>query len=97
MKTTMITLAAIFTLLANVLVAGNDNVNTTSAPVTPYTIVPFAPVTPAEATFEDATVNPGIDGLYPAVPSEASFEESATNEDSIACLAPVIPTEADFK
>ena len=98
MKTTMITLAAIFTLFANVLFAGNDFLNTTPAPTAPtLTILFLAPVTPAEATFEDATITPDFTGLYPAVPSEASFEEVVTSEISLSGLAPEIPSEASFE
>ena len=97
MKTTMITLAAIFTLFANVLVAGNDY-NHTIPPVVPaITLAYFAPTTPAVATFEDAIMTPDISGLYPVIPSEASFEETVTDNVSVKDLAPAIPSEADFE
>ena len=94
----MITLAAIFNLFANVLFAGNDNTYTTPAPIpASYNIGSFAPVVPAEASFEDAIVKSGFTGLYPVVPSEASFEETATENISVKDLSPAIPTEAEFE
>ena len=98
MKTTMITLAAIFTLFTTVLFAGNDITYTTPAPIpASYNIGSFAPALPAEANFEDAIVMPDYTGLYPVVPSEASFEETVTNDDSLKDLSPSIPSEADFE
>ncbi len=94
----MITLAAIFTLFANVLFAGNDYTNTTPAPIpASYNIGSFAPALPAEATFEDAIPVPDFSGLYPVIPSEASFEETVNETFSVIDLSPAIPTEADFE
>jgi hypothetical protein len=98
MKTTMITLAAIFTLSANVLFAGNDITYTTPAPIpATYNIGSFAPALPAEANFEDAIETPDFTGLYPVVSSEASFEETVTDNYSLENLSPAIPSEADFE
>jgi hypothetical protein len=98
MKTTTITLAAIFTLFTNVLLAGNDFVSPPAAPSSyAYSIVTFAPVAPAEATYEDTTPAADLNDLVPVVPSEASFGDSVTNEVSVADLAPVIPSVADFE
>ncbi len=98
MKTTMITLAAIFTLSANVLFAGNDYTYTTPAPIpASYNIGSFAPALPAEANFEDAIETPDYSGLLPVVPSEASFEETENDILSVKDLNPAIPTEADFE
>jgi hypothetical protein len=98
MKTTTITLAAIFTLFTNVLLAGNDFVSPPAAPSTyTYSILAFAPVAPAEATYEDTTPAADLNGLVPVVPSEASFEDTATKEISVAGLSPVIPAVADFE
>jgi len=97
MKATMITLAAIFTLISNVLFAGNDYLNTTPLTVnSTYTLNTFAPVLPAEATFEEAAVAADYSGLFPAVPAEASFED-ANPEISVNSLAPAVPSEADFE
>jgi hypothetical protein len=98
MKTTTITLAVIFTLFTNVLLAGNDYLNTNAAPAANnYSIECFVPVFPTVATFEDAIITTDLSGLYPMVPSEASFEDAETNGISVAGLAPVIPSVADFE
>ncbi len=98
MKTTIITLAAIFTLFANTLFAGNDYTYTTPAPIpATYNISSFAPAIPVEATFEDAIVTPDFTGLYPVVPSEASFEETVVENISLKDLSPSVPSEADFE
>jgi hypothetical protein len=62
----------------------------------------LAPVTPAEATFEDAvevnstTINLSV--LAPSVPKIADFSDGApSTEMSRINLAPVTPKEADFE
>ena len=98
MKATTIILAAILTLSVNTLFADNDYVNTNPAPaVAAYTTGSFAPVPPAEASFEDAAVTPDLSGLFPAVPSEASFEDGVSADISVAGLAPLVPQVADFE
>ncbi len=61
----------------------------------------FAPVTPAEATFEemnDAAVYPAINMLSPVNPAVADFnEEAPAPAVSVATLAPITPREADFE
>ena len=93
----MITLAAIFTLISNVLFAGNDYLNTTPLNInSTVTLNTFAPVLPVEATFEEAAVTADYSGLLPVVPSEASFEDTNSGI-SLSGLAPVLPSEADFE
>lgn len=62
----------------------------------------LAPVTPAEATFEELILPngsmPGLTGLIPGTPSEADFnDEAPAAAVSAAVLAPVTPKEADFE
>jgi len=94
-----LTIAAVLTLQAGVLFAGvdNDEVNA-STPVTIPNIAALAPVTPAEAVFEDIipAVN-DISVLAPVMPAEADF----TDTPSVIVvdpsdLAPMTPAEADF-
>ncbi len=93
----MITLAVIFTLIANVLTAGNDYLNTTPPASSYVSVSSLAPVAPMVATFEDANINPDIAGLYPVVPAEATFEDTNANPLLLRSLAPEIPAEADFE
>jgi hypothetical protein len=98
MKTTTITLAAIFTLFANVLLAGNDYINNAPAPAAGnYSIECLVPVFPPVATFEDAINTNDLSALYPMVPAEASFDDIEANGISVNGLAPVIPSVADFE
>jgi hypothetical protein len=97
MKTTTIIIAAIFTLQAGILFAGNDNVlipvsNETSS----MTITALAPSTPAEATFEEITMIDEMASLVPVTPAEASFEEMPSDMISMVLLAPATPITADF-
>ncbi len=97
MKTTITLLAAVLTLSASVLFAGNE---TSSTPVsnenTTITMEFLAPVAPAEATFEDCTVN-DTEHLVPVTPSEATFEEMPADVYTVFDLAPVAPIQADFE
>lgn len=94
----MITLAAVLTLFANVLVAGNDLIDTpTSSSFNRSAIVTLTPVIPSEATFEDAAFVAAFTGLVPVVPSEAGFEENATDILNVKEFAPALPAEADFE
>jgi hypothetical protein len=98
MKTTMITLAAIFTLFTNVLLAGNDYINNNPTPaVGNYSIECLVPVFPPVATFEDAINTNDLSGLYPTVPAEASFDDAEATVISVTGLAPVIPSTANFE
>ncbi len=91
-------IATLLVLQVNHLWAGNDIVaspvnNTT----TTILLSSLAPVTPKEATFEDA-VAPDFTSLAPVTPAEAAFEE--TTEPvvlDIHSLAPVTPAVADFE
>ncbi|MEI7526777.1 MAG: hypothetical protein WCJ95_20680 [Mariniphaga sp.] len=98
MKTTITFLAAVLTLSANVLFAGNE---TSSAPVSndnaTFTMAILAPVVPAEATFEDFTSVNEIATLAPFTPSEATFEEMPVDATLVFDLAPVAPIQADFE
>ena len=97
MKATTITLAAIFTLSMNVLFASNDGAAVINN-MTSSTFTALAPITPAEATFEevtDATATAFI--LAPVSPIEADFSDAISETTiDIFTLAPVTPSEADF-
>ena len=93
----MITLAAIFTLIANVLTAGNDYSNSSAPASSSVSVSSLAPVAPLVATFEDANINPDFAGLYPVAPAEATFEDSNADPVLLRSLAPEIPAEADFE
>jgi hypothetical protein len=82
MKTRIIIILALITLNFNLLSASNNSPKRVDGPsksemITLVTIL--APVTPAEATFEDATemnpVAPFLSSLAPVTPVDASFEE----------------------
>ena len=102
MKATIIIIAAVLSLQASVLFAKNNE----TSPITKNEAVHFnmnvlAPVTPGEATFEDATESIGYDfnfsDLAPVTPFEADFPDVVSeNIIDITILAPVAPTEADF-
>jgi hypothetical protein len=98
MKATIIILAAVLTLTANAIFAGNE---TSSTPVTTdnttISMKFLAPATPAEATFDDLIVVNEITDLLPVTPSEATFEDVPIVITSIVNLAPVVPTQADFE
>ncbi len=103
MKTSTIIAAAIFTLQSGFLFAGNDHVST---PVTNETsmvsTIILAPVTPAEATFEDfVPINaetPSLNTLAPSVPQVADFEDaSGTPDIANRLLNPLTPAEAEFE
>jgi hypothetical protein len=98
MKATITILAAVLVLHAGILFAGNDNSSTTVAAAhATITMVPLAPVTPAEATFEEIAVSNAITALVPVTPSEASFEDMPFEMVSISDLTPVVPLQADFE
>ena len=98
MKTTITILAAVLTLSASVLFAGNE---TSSTPVSndnaTITMSVLAPVAPAEATFEDLVVVNAIASLVPVTPSEATFEEMSVDVALVFDLTPVTPIQADFE
>ena len=97
MKATNIIIAAVLTLSANVLFAGNDNASTNVANTnTTVSVAALAPEVPAEADFEDAFVFDFI-SLAPALPAEAQFEDLTTETVSAFNLAPLAPATADFE
>jgi hypothetical protein len=111
MKTKSIILAAVLTLTASMLFAGNDIViNRIANENTSVTLAAIAPVTPTEATFEEvstvtidfANLAPSLpleadfSDAIPVTPAEASFEEISTVIIDLANLAPSLPLEADF-
>ncbi len=94
MKATTIIIAAVLTLQAGILFAGNE---TCSAPLSnENTSRTLAPTTPFEATFEEVVTIADAAMLDPTTPSEATFEEMPSETISISDLAPVVPAEADF-
>jgi hypothetical protein len=97
MKTTTIIIAAIFTLQAGILFAGNDNISTSVSIETPaITFAVLAPSTPVEATFEEMPMLNETASLTPVAPAEASFEEMPSDMFSLLMLAPATPITADF-
>jgi hypothetical protein len=98
MKTSTIIFAAVLTLQAGILFAGNEN---SSAPVTneaaTITMASLSPATPAEATCEEFVAEAGISSLVPVTPSEAAFEDMPGDLASTFDLAPVTPVTADFE
>jgi hypothetical protein len=100
MKTTITILAAVLTLNAGILFAGNDNISTAINDATAtFTLASLAPVAPAEATFEDFdAVDIDFSILAPAVPIEADFSDIVPVASiDILNLAPVAPIEVDFE
>jgi hypothetical protein len=85
MKTKLIIILAITFLNINLLSAHIYSAKRVEGPTTSlvtFSVTSFAPVTPAEATFEDATdMNPvvsSIESLAPVTPEVATFEETVT-------------------
>jgi hypothetical protein len=84
MKTKLILILTLITLNINLVSAGINSPKGTEGPAKSEFTVPdafIAPVTPAEATFEDATdVNTFVStplSLAPVTPKEATFEETS--------------------
>jgi hypothetical protein len=109
MKLITIIIAAVFTLQVFSLFASGNNTRSASvnANITYTELNLLAPVTPVEATFEDAAMTfltPfDIAALAPITPKEADFEAEADFNDfaapevDITALAPALPAEADFE
>ena len=96
MKTSTIIIAAVLTLQAGILFAGNDNAPAASNDNSVITLVSIAPATPAEATFEEvAPINEFVK-LVPATPAEATFDDVAGDLVPTCNLAPLTPDQADF-
>ncbi|MCX6268866.1 MAG: hypothetical protein NTW16_16190 [Bacteroidetes bacterium] len=98
MKATTIIIAAILSLQAGNLFAGNE---ISSAPVTnesvTLTLAALAPVTPLEATFEEIPEMNEVSFLAPVSPAEATFEDMPCEPDLIVDFAPTTPSVADFE
>jgi hypothetical protein len=97
MKTIKMIIAAVITLQAGILFAGNE---TSSVPVTNDNLTIsmncLVPVTPREATFEEAVLMNDFASLAPATPIEATFGEPSEGA-FVLDLAPVTPAVADFE
>ncbi|MEI7662281.1 MAG: hypothetical protein WCK34_08790 [Bacteroidota bacterium] len=98
MKASTIIAAAILSLQAGILFAGNEN---TSAPVTnenmTISIVALAPAPPAEATFEEIEAVDETLVFAPVTPSEATFGDEYNEQAPVIGLAPSTPATADFE
>ena len=102
MKAITIIIAAVLSLQVSVLFAGNNE--TRSIPNdenVSFNINTLAPVTPVEATFEEATETNtftyGFSALAPVTPVEADFSDVVPEKNvDLTILAPVTPSEADF-
>jgi len=94
MKATTIILAAALTLSTNVLFASHDEAEVNRKTTSNFTSL--APITPAEATFEEVSEATTIVPA-PTTPLEADFLDAVIEPSpDISTLAPVTPTEADF-
>lgn len=89
-------IAAVLTLQAGILFAGNDNAPASSNDNSTITLVSIAPTTPAEATFEEVTTINEVAPLVPATPTEATFDDVTSDLVPAWNLAPVTPGSADF-
>jgi hypothetical protein len=98
MKATTIIIAAVFSLLVSSSFADN---NITVAPVAEtnatISLVSLAPVTPAEATFEEIATLTDYTVFAPVTPVEADFNDNDRVQPvETSTLAPATPAEADF-
>lgn len=102
MKTTSIIIATVLSLQVSVLFAGNNETRSTvSNEAVSFNNNFLAPVTPTEATFEDAicAISFTFDHmtLAPETPVEADFSDILPEKNiDLTILAPVVPAEADF-
>jgi hypothetical protein len=105
MKTRIIIILT-FTALNIGLISANSSWDKTldsPATVNPnFSIESLAPVTPAEATFEETedavTSFPGFISMAPVTPADATFDENIPDEDTIMYIAaPRPPKEASFE
>ena len=102
MKAITIILAAVLSLQVNFLFAHNDETTlTTNNNAVSLNINNLAPVTPVEATFEDATETSvfiyDFSVLAPVTPVEADFSDVVPEKNiELSILAPITPSEADF-
>ncbi|MCX6268841.1 MAG: hypothetical protein NTW16_16065 [Bacteroidetes bacterium] len=96
MKTTITILAAVLTLNAGILFAGNE---ISSAPIAnESTFITLAPSAPMVATFEDAAIAlVDFVSIAPVTPVEADFSDVAPDATiDLTNLAPLTPAMADF-
>lgn len=98
MKKFTMFIALLLVLQVNRISAGNDIFAAPFNNATLTTLITsLAPVTPKEATFEDA-VTADFSNLAPETPAEATFNDALqTDTLSIRSLAPVNPSEANFE
>ena len=96
MKATITILAAVFTLQAGIVFAGNGTISTPVA--NESAIITLTPSSPLEATFEDvATAVIDIVAIAPAMPLEADFSDVAPDASiDLTNMAPLTPVVADF-
>lgn len=96
MKTTITILAAVLTLNAGILFAGNNTFSGTET--TESAIITIAPSTPLEATFEDVNIAVlDFAAIMPSTPVEADFSDVAPDAAiDITNLMPSTPAVADF-
>jgi hypothetical protein len=98
MKATTILTAALLTLQAGFLFASNNNTvvpGTRESSAVSYSFL--APVTPAEATFEETAMFTELSALAPVAPAEATFEDAGASVISTRGFAPVVAAEAAFE
>ena len=98
MKATTIIIAAVLALQVNVLFAGSKS--SYESPVTNEnssgSLISLAPITPAEATFDDNVTLVDYTILAPVTPTEATLEDMPSEIAQVLDLAPVTPAVADF-
>ena len=103
MKATTIIIAAVLSLQVSVLFAENNETRpVVSNEAVSFNINALAPITPNEATFEDATESNAFafnfSDLAPVTPVEADFNDNTeVPVNDFSALAPVTPAEADFE
>ena len=95
MKSLKFIIAIALTLQIGVLFAGNERLTPVMEVNSTAIMMTLAPMTPVEATFEEAVVD-AFFGLSPITPEVASFEDFSVEMVSAMDLSPVVPSEADF-
>jgi hypothetical protein len=96
MKATSVIFAAVLTLHAGILFAGNDNISPAANEISSISMISLAPATPAEATFEDMEII-SMAYLVPSTPAEATFDDMPALIPSAGDLSPVTPGLAEFE
>jgi hypothetical protein len=98
MKTIKMIITAVITLQAGILFAGNENSSASvSNENSAISVEYLVPVTPKEATFEEAVIINDLTSLAPATPVEATFGDIPAESAFALDLAPVTPAVADFE